>query len=84
MSWTDNLPTIAPDCKYSHQYEEFIDLLDEISFTQLVTHPTRFVNILYLFLIDNPTLVRYVENKPGIADHDVVLSEIFIKPQINK
>ena len=84
MSWTDNLPTIAPDCKYSHQYEEFIDLLDEFSLTQLVTHPTRFDNILDLFLIDNPTLAKSVEIKPGIADHDVVLSEIFIKPQVNK
>ena len=49
-----------------------------------MTHPTRFDNILDLFLIDNPTLVKSVEIKPGIADHDVVLSEILIKPQVNK
>ena len=67
-----------------HQYEDFIDLLDEFSLTQLVTHPTRGDNILDLFLIDNPTLVKSVEIKPGIADHDVALSEVFIKPQVNK
>ena len=35
-------------------------------------------------ILDNPTLAKSVEIKPGIADHDVVLSEIFIKPQVNK
>ena len=51
--WADNIPTISPDCKYTHQYEEFIDLLNEFSLTQLVTQPTRYENILDLFLIDN-------------------------------
>ena len=58
--WADNIPTISPDCKYTHQYEEFIDLLNEFSLTQLVTQPTRYENILDLFLIDNPTPVKSV------------------------
>ena len=37
-----------------------------------------------LFLIDNRTLIKSVEVLPGIADHDAVLSEVFIKPQISK
>ena len=82
--WADNIPTISPDCKYTHQYEEFIDLLNEFSLTQLVTQPTRFENILDLFLIDNPTLVKSVDIKPGIADHDAVLSKVYIKPQVSK
>ena len=82
--WADNIPTIPPDCKYTHQYEEFIDLLNEFSLTQLVTQPTRFENILDLFLIDNPTLVKSVDIKPGIADHYAVLSEVYIKPQVSK
>ena len=49
-----------------------------------MTHPTRNENILDLFLIDNPTLVKFVEVRPGIADHDSVLSEVFIKPQISR
>ena len=64
-----------------NQYEDFID---KFSLTQLVTHPTRGDNILDLFLIDNPTLVKSVEIKPDIADHNAVLSEVFIKPQVNK
>ena len=55
-----------------------------LTLQQVVTHPTRIENILDLFLIDNPTLVKSVEVLPGIADHDAVLSEVFIKPQISK
>ena len=67
-----------------HQYEDFIDLLDKFSLMQLVIHPTPGDTILDLFLIDNPTLVKSVEIKPGIADHDAVISDVFIKPQVNK
>ena len=84
FSWTNNIPTISPDCKHPRQCEEFIVLLNEFSLTQLLTLPTRFENILDLFLIDNPTLVKSVEIRPGIADPDAVLSEVFIKPQVNK
>ena len=49
-----------------------------------MTQPTRYENILDLFLIDNPTLVKSVDIKPGIADHDAVLSEVYIKPQVSK
>ena len=49
-----------------------------------MTHPTRNENILDLFLIENPTLVKCVEVRPGIADHDSVLSEVFIKPQTSR
>ena len=31
--WADNISTISPDCKYTHQYEKFIDLLNEFSLT---------------------------------------------------
>ena len=50
----------------------------------MVTHPTRVVDILDLFLIDNPTLVKSVVIKPGIADHDAVLSEVLFKPQVTR
>ena len=78
------IPVILPGCKYSGQYEDFSDLLTEFDLTQIVTHPTRGENILDLFLIDNPTLVKSVEVRPGISDHDTVLAEVFIKPQISR
>ena len=80
FSWTNNISTIFPDCEHPHQYKEFT----EFNLTQLVTLPTRFENIIDSFLIDNPTLVKSVEVRPGIADHDTVLPEVFIKPQVNK
>ena len=84
FTWNDHSPVISSDCKYTSQYVDFIDLLSEFDLTQVVTHPTRIENILDLFLIDNQTLVKSVEVLPGIADHDAVLSEVFIKTQISK
>ena len=49
-----------------------------------MTHLTRNKNTLNLFLIDNKTLVKSVEVRPCIADHDSLLSEVFIKPQISR
>ena len=77
-------PPFSPDCEHPHQYKEFTDVLNEFNFTQLVTLPTRFENIIDSFLIDDPTLVKSVEVRPGKADHDTVLPEVFIKPQVNK
>ena len=47
---------------------------------QMVSKPTRGENILDLFLTSNYTLVNIVDVKPGISDHDLVLSEVFTKP----
>ena len=80
----DCVPFISRDCKYTDQYEDFSELLNEFDLTQIVTHPTRNENILDLFLIDNPTLVKSVEVRPDIADHDSVLSGVFIKTQISR
>ena len=84
FSWNDCTPVILPDCTYVGQYKDFSELLSEFDLTQIVTHQTRNENILDLFLIDNPTLVKSVEVRPGIADHDAVLSEVFIKRQISR
>ena len=84
FTWNDCVPFISPNCKYTNQYEDFSELLNEFDLTQIVTHPTRNENILDLFLIANPTLVKSVEVRPDIADHDSVLSEVFIKTQISR
>ena len=84
FTWNDCVPIISPDCKYNRQNEDFCDLPNEFYLTQVVTQPTRNENILVLFLIDNPTLIRSVEVRTGIADHDAVLSEVFIKPKISR
>ena len=78
------MPTISPECKYTYHYEEFADLLNELDLTRRdCGHPTRNENILDLFLIDNPTLVKCVEVRSGIADYAASFLR-FYKPQICK
>ena len=54
-------------------------LISDFSFTQMVTEPTRHDNVLDLFLTSNHTLVQKVEIYPGIADHDVMVTDVNIK-----
>ena len=48
----------------------------------MVTEPTRYENVLDLFLTNNSTLVNKVEIIPGFTDHNIVYTEVSIKPQI--
>ena len=47
----------------------------------MVSEPTRCGNVFDLFLISNHTLVQKVEIVPGIADHDIMIADINVKPQ---
>lgn len=85
FTWIDCTQVISPDCKkYTCQYEDFSDLLIEFNLTQIVTHPSRKWEILNLSLTDNPTLVKSVELRLYSVNHNAVLSEIFIKPQMSR
>ena len=46
----------------------------------MVKEPTRYNNILDLFLTTNPTLIKSVACLPGLSDHDVVIAECALKP----
>ena len=50
----------------------------------MVTSPTRGQNILDLFLTTNPTLVDNVSITPGLSDHDIVLIQVNVKPEVLK
>ena len=82
FSWEENLPSLQQDCNYPSLYGDFADIMADFKLTQMVTEPTRYENILDLFLTNNPTLVSKVEIMPGLSDHDIVYSEVNIKPQI--
>ena len=84
LTWTDNTPSMKPDCASSKTYDLFLDLLNDFGFTQMVTLPTRHENILDLFLTSNPTLVDQVDCRPGLGDHDMVTASCAIKPSIQK
>ena len=59
-------------------------LISDFSFTQMVTEPNRLDNVLDLFLASNHTLVQKVEIYPGIADHDVMVADVNIKPTLGR
>ena len=84
LTWTDNIPSMKPDCASSKTYDLFLDLLNDFGFTQMVTLPTRHENVLDLFLTSNPTLVDQVDCRPGLGDHDMVTASCAIKPSIQK
>ena len=74
LTWTDNIPTLKPDCSLKPAYETFLDQIDDFSLTQMVTQPTRQGNILDLFLTTNPTLIQQVNCQAGLSDHDMVIA----------
>lgn len=51
---------------------------------QMVTSPTRGQNILDLFFTTNPTLVDDITVIPGLSDHDIVLAQVNVKPEVTK
>ena len=72
FSWEDNIPTLKQDCKYLSLYSDFADMLADHNLIQTVTKPTRYENVLDLFLTINSTLVNKVEIILGFSDHDIV------------
>ena len=49
-----------------------------------MTSPTRGQNILDLFLTTNPTLMDNVYITPGLSDHEIVLIQVNVKPEVLK
>ena len=84
LTWTDNIPTLKPDCSLKPAYETFLDQIDDFSLTQMVTQPTRQGNILDLFLTTNPTLIQQVNCQAGLSDHDMVIAYGALKPTTQK
>ena len=48
----------------------------------MVSEPTRGENTLDLFLTSNPTLVNEFQIKPGLADHEVMVATVNLKPKV--
>jgi hypothetical protein len=46
--------------------------------------PTREENLLDIVLTTNATLVKSSTNIPGLADHDIIITDAIIKPTYNK
>lgn len=61
-----------------------MDLLDDLSLTQLITTTTTGNNTLDLVITNNPSLITACRVIPCVSDDDAVLTEINIKPLRNK
>ena len=61
-----------------------VDVALDYGLQQLVDRPTRGGNILDLLFTINDSLVRHVNVKPGISDHDYVEIMCDIKPARGK
>ena len=59
-------------------------MLDDFSLVQMVTEPTRRENVLDLFLTTNHTLVQKTEILPSIADHDIMVADVNVTPQVGR
>ena len=73
---------LKPNYNYPTLIYQFVDLLDVLSLTQLVTTTTTIT--LNLVITNNPRIVTACGVMPGVSDHDAVLTEINTKPLRNK
>ena len=73
-----------PDCSHPTFYRECLEALSDCMLEQMVTSPTRGQNILDLFFTTNPTLVDDITVIPGLSDHDIVLAQVNVKPEVTK
>ena len=60
--------------------DRLIDISNENSLVQLQEQPTRGNNILDLTFVTNDSLIRNLNNIPGIADHEAVIIDSYIRP----
>ena len=83
LTWPESIPEFRPDWSHKQVYD-FLNLIHDYNFTQVVTEPTRQDNILDLFLTTNPTLITEVKCSPGLGDHDLVSAKVLLKPSQHK
>ena len=74
----------SPECGHQTFYRDCLEVLDDCLLEQMVTSPTRGQTILELFLTTNPTLLDNVSITPGLSDHDIVLIQVDVKPEVLK
>ena len=64
--------------------EKLLSITEDFHFEQLVTTPTRGVNILDLLFVSHPDLVTSCETSPGISDHSAIVAEVSTQVKLVK
>ena len=82
-----NCPDINWNFGYCYEHaqnknvqDKLIDISVDYSLSQLQEEPTRLDSILDLTFTANPSLIRNLNNIPGIADHEAVIIDSYIRP----
>ena len=61
--------------------QQLIETTTSASLTQIHDQPTRADNMLDLVFTSNPSLIKTSVSVPGISDHDIVITDMEIKPR---
>ena len=76
--------SVIPSCPNKAVHEKLLELLADNHLSQMQKAPTRQANVLDLYCTDKPGLVRYTETIPGISDHEIVVTDAALRPEIIK
>jgi len=81
IDWDQHQP--MKDCAKRAMCEELLILANDHSLTQLQRKPTREHSVLDLCFVNKPSLVKSSNTIPGISDHDMIVTDMLLKPVIN-
>ena len=79
--WDWKAKIVKSNTTYPTIHHKFGEMLDDHGLVQVVEEPTRGTNILDLIVTNYPSRLNRTDVIPG---HDVVFTEVEVKPRTNK
>ena len=80
IDWETLTVSKDPSVQDRNIHQRLIDLTSEHNLTQIDDQPTRNGKLLDLVFTTNPSLIKSSVSVPGISDHDIVVTDVDIKP----
>ena len=80
IDWETLTVSNDPSLQDRNIHQRLIDLTSEHNLTQIHDQPTRNGKLLDLVFTTNPSLIKSSVIVPGISDHDIVVTDVDIKP----
>ena len=80
IDWETLTVSNDPSVQDRNIHQRLIDLTSEHNLTQIHDQPTRNGKLLDLVFTTNPSLIKSSVSVPGISDHDIVVTDVDIKP----
>ena len=82
--WDRKAKCIKAGAKYTGLNYRFSEIINDNGLVQIVEEPTRKDNTLDLFLTNRPSKVLRVDVLPGVSDHDIVFTELDMRPVLQR